>query len=165
MANGSKCKWMTQAAYARARNLSQAYVSGLCSKGVIKKNLKRIDPVQADAAIADFADPACDSHRKGGELLALTKPVKGTIHYWRKEDLKLKAALRQLEHDERIGLLVRKEDERAKGFAAGKKVKDALYQVTDRVSALLAAETDEVRVRSILLAEFNQLCGELAGEG
>lgn len=156
--------------YAKLRGVSVGYISKRVTAGVIHRNeYGYVNAKQATKAMDDYADPA---HKRKDKFARKVRggtrtnpPLSGdktTIAYWRREDLRAKAELRQLEHDQLVGKLVLNDDELAKGYDAGKHVKDNLMQVVDRLAALLAAENDEFTVREMLTKEFTQVCEELA---
>lgn len=159
---------ITQTEYAKRRGVSGSTINTMVKSGIIKLTARKlIDPVQADKALADTVDltrPSSKLRMTTTGVVASQDPARGTIVYWRRVDLQLRASLRQLEHDERIGKLVLQEDELAKGYEAAKRVRDGLWQMIDRLSALLAGESDENKVRDMLVHEVTQVCEELARE-
>ncbi|MEW6505508.1 MAG: hypothetical protein AB1457_16240 [Chloroflexota bacterium] len=74
-----------------------------------------------------------------------------------------KAAVRKLEYEERIGKLVDAKKVQETAFDIARRVRDGLLNIPDRVSAVLAAEKDEVRVRNLLADEIRAVLSELAG--
>lgn len=72
------------------------------------------------------------------------------------------ARLAELELKQKSGALVSKEDIRAVIFSAGRKLRDSLLQVPNRLAPRLASETDQHVITLMLTEEFNKALKELA---
>jgi hypothetical protein len=72
------------------------------------------------------------------------------------------AMLAKLEYEERTGKLVSAEEVRAKAFAAGRRLRDRLQTMADRVATLTAATSDRAKCHRIVMAEVNRALDELA---
>lgn len=101
---------VTQAEYARRKNVSNAYISKLVKMGVIRLKKGKVDPEQADNAILDYADPSRTDLKRDSGVKASQVPEKDSIAYWRKAELQIKTAIKKLEHDEKMGELVNAAD-------------------------------------------------------
>lgn len=67
--------------------------------------------------------------------------------------------------DERMGLLVRREDVRIAAFNAARKARDHLIGIPERLAAVLAAIDDVDEIARVLETEIERICGELSGAG
>jgi phage terminase Nu1 subunit (DNA packaging protein) len=72
----------------------------------------------------------------------------------RAEHEKHKAALAELKLQEKAGRLHDVEACRVEGFEEGRRVRDAVLSVPDRLSAVLAAEANERKVHALLAKEL-----------
>lgn len=93
-----------------------------------------------------------------------------------------KARLAKLEYEERVGMLVSKAEVQVAGFNTGRRIRDNMLNIPDRVVGAVAAEVrsavseaglapelagrlDLARVYSILAAEIRSALQEFAGDG
>jgi len=77
----------------------------------------------------------------------------------------LRGKLQELEYKQRIGELVSKREVEREAYELAKRVRDAILSIPDRVAAVLAAQTDQRRIREILLEELHHALEILAQEG
>ena len=140
-------EFMTQAAYARKRGVSPPYINKLVKAGVIKLKDKKVDPVQADAAIDAFADPAMVGRFDAEPHDFQKSRAAKEFHV---------ARIRQMEADELEGSLVPVKTVEEEAFRAGRRVRDALMNLPDRLAPVLAAETDARKIHEVLNKELRQ---------
>lgn len=74
------------------------------------------------------------------------------------------AALKKLDHDEKSGKLVDSETIQATAFRLARTVRDAIMNIPDRISSMLAAESDPIACSKILTDELVQALDELSSE-
>ena len=67
----------------------------------------------------------------------------------------------KLEYEERAGTLIRAADAEKLIFEFNRRARDAIMSIPDRVSHILAAETDPAEVHRILTLEILRVCEEL----
>lgn len=75
------------------------------------------------------------------------------------------ASIAQHKLKQLTGELVLAEDVRRAGFAAGRKLRDMLVGIPDRLATQLAAESDPAKIHAALDEEIRRVCDELAGLG
>ena len=75
-----------------------------------------------------------------------------------------RAKLVELEYQERVGTLVRKEEVEKEAYRVGRLVRDAVLNVPSRLAGILAAENDQRRVHDLLEKELRQVIEVLAIE-
>jgi hypothetical protein len=75
-----------------------------------------------------------------------------------------RSKIAELEFLERVGTVVDKEQGEAEQFRVGRQVRDALLTIPDRLSGVLAAETDQRKIHAILMQELRQALEALAGD-
>lgn len=73
-----------------------------------------------------------------------------------------RAKLVELEYEERVGTLVRKDEVEKEYFRKGRLVRDAVLNVPARLAGILAAETDQRKVHDQLETELRQALEALA---
>lgn len=104
-----------------------------------------IDPLQPAPALAAGGEAEDD------EVLGYMESTTRLQHY--------KAQLKEIEFAVETGALVDKAEFDREIFKTYRALRDKLLNVPDRVSAILAAETDPERVRSIIAREFERILG------
>ncbi|MCC7203119.1 MAG: hypothetical protein IT393_10730 [Nitrospirae bacterium] len=142
---------VSQSEYARRKGVSKQHISRLTQKGIISLDDGKIDPVQADKQLAAAKDPARDGLRKSD-----SKVKKGESSYWkaRTEREQIRAKRERLEYEKAIGQLVDAEEVRLSAFNRGRILRDAIFNLPDRLAPLLAAESDVKKVNAILHKEL-----------
>lgn len=72
------------------------------------------------------------------------------------EDKYYAASLKKIKLKKESGALVPKVAEERAGFECGRQLRDSILSIRERLSAILAAESDEFKVYQILTKELNQ---------
>lgn len=67
-----------------------------------------------------------------------------------------RAKLVELEYEERVGTLVRKDEVEKEMFQIGRLVRDAVLNVPSRLAGIIAAESDQRKVHDLLERELRQ---------
>ncbi len=75
---------------------------------------------------------------------------------------RFKTALLKITLDEKTGRLVEAEQVKVAAFNKARLVRDALLNIPDRISPILAAESDQGRVTELLIGEIRQVLEELS---
>jgi len=171
---------MTISEYARHRGCSHEAVRKAIDRGRIPTELdpkgKRhlIDPVEANKCWDQNTNKA---KQKGGAAVR-KKYVKDTSESDSKseddeepeseeskalprynESLKkkeyYKAEMARLEYEEKHGTLVKAEEVKKAAFDSARKLRERLYNIPDRLSQILAVESDPDRVHAAIMSEIN----------
>jgi phage terminase Nu1 subunit (DNA packaging protein) len=111
--------------------------------------------------------PSIHAYIKYKINLAIESFSKGDIDYAearRRKEL-AQAQLAELDLAEKEGELIQVATVENEAFTAGKKVKDGLSNIPDRISPLLAAESDKNKIYRMLTSEINQVLEFLVTEG
>lgn len=106
--------------------------------------------------------PVADAPRKPddqGDAVAVKSP---NINQSRAVKEAYAARLAKLDYEERIGKLVPAEQVKVDAFKVARSVRDALMNIPDRVSNLLAAETDPAKVHAMLADEIRIVLSKLS---
>ena len=135
-------------------------------KQLKKANIDYLQPFsfeEADAKIHAMRHPARDPFRKTKTRQQPT-PISGSLHDFAKEQAKkeyYKAEIARLEYEEKIGKLVEVEKVEKEAFRIGRLVRDAVLSVPDRLAGLLAAETDQHKVHTMIMRELSRALEDL----
>ena len=68
----------------------------------------------------------------------------------------------KMEYEEKAGKLTDASQVREEAFRAGRIIRDSLLGIPDRLSDVLAAEDNPVKVRQLLMDEFDAILNELS---
>jgi hypothetical protein len=174
---------VSQAEYARLRGVSRQYVGQMVAKGVIKLTGRKVNPDQADAALAAFSDPARPERRAkpqikpapvtepaatptfepvappraAGDLPTLLLKTRIKSEVERAKLLEIKAKVE-------AGKYIDADDVKAAAFNKAHAVRDAVLNIPERLAAVLAAENDPARVHELLAAEIRTALEDLSGD-
>lgn len=178
---------ISQAEFARRRGFSRQYVSRLVRQGVVRLVDGKLDPLEADAALAAQREPARPLRRAGGGSGATTDRAAGpasaprtsatgvSSHGAASGDLPTlllktrikseveRAKLLELKAKVEAGKYVDADEVKVAAFNRARVVRDSLLNIPDRVAAVLAAETDPQKVHALLAAEIRGALEELTG--
>ena len=177
---------ISQSEYARRRGVSRQYVSRLVKQGVIALENGKVDPVQADAAMAARRNPARPERRK--QVKTETQRVRGMppqdaavsaepvqlpgsgsgdlpkmlLKTRIKSELE-KGKLLEIKARVEAGKYVDADEVKVAAFNKARIVRDGLLNIPDRMALLLAAEDNEHKVHDLLTSEIRTALEELTG--
>lgn len=140
---------ITQASFARLRKVSRQRISRLIKDGVIPTHKGKINPVEAEVAIAARSAPAVTS---------VSYSAARTRHE------QFRAALAELDFKARSGEMIPVEAVKKVAFETGRRIREAVKNIAPRIESILAAETDVARVRAILDREHDAVLMDLSDE-
>ena len=170
---------ISQRAYARHRGVSHKAVQKAIAQGRITANGGKIDPAAADAQWEANTDQSKPRNSVSGrpklvpplpQVAAQNSPEppagNGATHpggYAGSRAVRENylARLAKLEYEERAGTLIKAADAEKLIFEFNRRARDAIMSIPDRVSHILAAETDPAEVHRILTREILRVCEEL----
>jgi hypothetical protein len=178
----SEMELVTRAEYARRVDVAARTIGKYCQKGVIPLHDDMINPDEADAALKKYlVDPigsgkhdlntgklAVDDGSPDDEGVGSRKRKTNNSTYTeaRTQEKKLKIELLRLEVSLRKGAMVLTKDVEFAAFTAARELRDRMLNIPDRVAAIVAAETDEVRVRDIITESIeNELTALIEEKG
>lgn len=170
---------ITQAEYARRRDVSRQYIHRLVTQGKIPTDEhKRIDPDIADAVLAQLADPA----RRLGEMPEESADALPAENYdadpateangnghtsfakFRSAREAYQAKLAQLDYEERAAKLVRKEDIEREAYDAARLIRDRFLAVPQEIAGTLVGMTDEREIIQYLRAKIRDALMEASND-
>lgn len=136
--------------YAKHRDVEYRMVQKYISSGFIP-SAAIVKEGRNVFILVDVADKALEKN-----VMAQGGTEKMSYSQARTERERYKAALAKLEWEEKSKILINADEVRNAAFNTGRMVRDALLNIPDRISAIVAAETDEPKVREILRTEITQ---------
>ena len=169
---------ITQAEYARRRDVSRQYIHRLVTQGKIPTDeLKRIDPDVADAVLAQLADPARrlndmpdDTDGIPAESYEGEAPAEpaGNGHTsfakFRSAREAYQAKLAQLDYEERAGKLVKKEEVEREAYDAARLIRDRFLAVPQEIAGTLVGMTDEKEIIQYLRGKIRDALMEASND-
>jgi hypothetical protein len=99
-----------------------------------------------------------------GERLRGEGPATGR-NEWKVRADRADALRKEMELKKELGQLVEVAEVRASGFKIGRQIRDGMLNIPDRLSTLLAAETDPKQIHAMLVTEIRQVLEVLADAG
>ena len=169
--------------YAKHRGVTPRQIRRLIQKGKIpdsalKPKGKRfiVDPDKADIALSGSLSQV---HKSGTTAPAKrTTPTKtkkiGPLTELEKRDLtlsecqrlheKYKAALKQLEFDQKSGELLPADEVKAVAFEIGRSIRDQIMNIPPRLGPILAGESDPNKIVKMLNDEFRKALEQMTDE-
>ncbi len=160
-------KRVSQSEFAKRQGWSRQYVGKLVKSGKIVLVKGKVDPEQALAAIKAQSEPSTELRAKsqsGTILPASPTDSRQAVDFVTARTMReaFKAKMAKMEYEEKAGKLTDAIKVREEAFRAGRIVRDSLLGIPDRLSDVLAAENDPVKVRQLLMDEFESILNELS---
>ena len=173
--------------YAKQRGVTPRQIRRLIQKGKIPKSALKpkgkrfiVDPKKADIALSGSLSQVHKSGKPASEkrTTPATTPAKkkkiGPLTELEKKEMTLaecqrlheryKAALKQLEYDQKSGRLVPAADVKAAAFEIGRSIRDQIMNIPHRLGPVLAGEADPARITQLLEDEFRTALEQLTDE-
>lgn len=182
---------ISQAEWARRRGFSRQYVNRLVRRGIVRLVDGKVEPAQADAALAAVREPARPARRSGDATPSRSDRGSERAQHSDPEPLSLSSGLpagqpfggdlptlllktrikseveraRLLEIKAKVeaGKYVDADEVKVAAFNKARVVRENLLNIPDRLAAVLAAENDPAKVHALLAAEVRQALMELTG--
>lgn len=157
---------MTQAEYARYRNVSKQAISDLIKRGIITLIAGKIDPEYADMQCARMLNPAKSKSLQQAEAPSDAPRSKVTEisdyqrHRAERERIEMETA--QLDLDERRGELIDRTGVLRGLTEAGHALRDQLMGLPRRLAPELAGCGDPQKAERDLEAEMRAVCDQFA---
>jgi phage terminase Nu1 subunit (DNA packaging protein) len=173
-----KRKLITRAAYAKIKGVAPRTIGKYTQKGIIPLHDNKIDPTEADKVLDGIlVQPLGSGKQKGNtgkspdgmktikvpaEAKVIHKPTDDeyggpavvTFVDARTREKLIKVELLELDLKLKKGETVPVKDVEFAAFTLAREVRDKMLNVPDRISAEVAAETDEIKVRNIIMAQI-----------
>lgn len=165
---------LTQKQYARRRGWSKQYVNQLVKQGRIPLIDGMIDPVAADAALAQNRDPArerrfsTNGFSKDGAAPATASvsagPTQGTFVKARTVREHYRALRERLEYEQLAGKVLPREEVQDAAFTIGRAVRDGLDVAARRIGEVVASKfgVNEAEAIDVVESEMRKTLEEFA---
>ncbi len=153
--------------YAKHRGVSHAAVQRAIdaeriSVIVLPDGTKKINPETADVEWVNNTDESQKPHTTHARSGA---PEMYTYAEARAVRANYEAKLLKLKYEKETAKLVDSEEMKSKIFQAVRTTRDAIMNIPDRISGILAAEGDQYQIHNILARELRQALEELSRAG
>lgn len=161
-------QYITKAAYARHRNVTPQSVNDYRLKGHLVTNEAgdRVDWRATDIKLGDTVDPI-----RGGDRSESSKSTEKNrssagagLLKARTQEAEARAKKAALDVAKALEEVVSAKDVEESALALATAAREALMAIPDRLSDVLAAESDASKVRTLLTKEIKHLCRKLSGE-
>ena len=161
--------------YAKHRGCAMSAVQKAISTGRITTTTDgRIDPVQADAEWGQNTAPRAGvptrhrtlppPPRRLSTSIAPDPALTGGGSYLVARGVRegFLARLAKIQYEEKLGKLINRDEVQVERFNTNRIIRDGVLNIADRVSAQLAAETDQKKVHEILTTEIRNALNGIA---
>lgn len=149
---------ITRAEYAERRGVAPRTIGKYVQKGVIPLWENKVWPEEADAALELYLVEPLGSGRYseslGGTSQRKAKSNNNTYTEARTQEKNLKIELLELDVALKKGQMVLVEDVEHAAFSAAREIRDRMLNIPDRVAAIVAAESDEIKVRDYITEQI-----------
>lgn len=152
---------MSQAEFARHRGVSRATVTEYKNKGLLVMTVDNlVDVAASKKSLNDHLDPLRGGARSGGNK----KPSADSKAYMaaKTREMEAKAVKQEMETRQRAGELLEKDDVYKTAFTLARNAQESIMATADRLSPLLAAESDAAAVHAMLSDELRLVCQNIA---
>jgi hypothetical protein len=169
-------KFISQAEYARQKDVSRQYINKLVQAGRIPTDeKKRIDPDIADAVLVQDADPARrlnDPEYESESIIEQDSDVGSSVSAtghtpfakFRSAREAYQAKLAQLDYEERAGQLLKKAEVERETFDVARQLRDRFLSLPQELSGTLVSLTDEKEIKKYLRAKIRDTLMEVADD-
>ena len=155
-------KFMTQAEFSRHRGVSRATVSEYKKKGLlIFTDDGRVDVAASEAKLDSSLDPSRGGDRSGRDVKPSANKDSDLMKAKVNESL-TKTAKQALEVEKMAGRLIEKEPTAMAAFTLSRNALESLLAIPDRLSTLLAVESDAAVVHELMSKEIRDVANTLA---
>lgn len=146
---------------AKLVNMSKQHIGKLAKEGKLVFGADRkIDEEEAKKQILNSKERV-----KAAEVE--TEADGDTLTYYKTQTEKYKSQITEIDLAKKRGELLVAEDVKKQAYTIGKKLNDSLISIPERISNIIAVESDPLKVRNILLQEIrlclNDVCDDLEG--
>ncbi len=180
MAVETKRELISRAEYARRKCVAARTIGKYCQRGIIPLHDNKIDPEEADRELAKilitplgsgWASAKSKSGGKGmdngisnGESSNGERLTNSYTEARTREKL-LKVELLEIDLQLKKGELTMTKDVEFAAFNAARAIRDRMLNIPDRISAIVAAASNEIKVRDIINEQFENELSSITDTG
>lgn len=155
-------------AMARALGVSHQAVAQAAKRGRIPRRPdKKYDvPVVMEAWTSTAGGLGAENGRHGRGQRQGNGGGEGGANFYAERAMREQylGLMAKLDYEERMGQLVSAEEVRATAFAAGRRLRERLESMADRIATLVAGSPDRAKCHKIVMTEVNRALDELADD-
>ncbi len=159
---------MTQADYARHRNVNRSYISRLAKRGILVLRGKLVDGAASDAVLddrpVDLESQATATAASRPPVDGVAPPPAGSFAQARTAEMVFRARLRKLEFETRSGTFLPADEVKVKWFTVARQIRDTLLAMPAKLAPQVAALGDMKEIRDLLDAEITAILRSLQEE-
>ena len=165
MATETPPRLMTKAEYAKHRGVSKPYISKLAKNGILVMRGSKVDVGATDTVLDDKPVDDIDAPPPMQQPVGTAPPPRpadgigqggATFGQARTIEMVFRAKLRRLEFETKQGKLIEAEVYRKTAANAFRAFRDSMLGIPDRVSTVVAAESDPKKVHLALKTEISR---------
>jgi hypothetical protein len=162
---------MSQADYARHRNVNRSHINRLAKRGILVMRGKLVDVAASDAVLDDkpvdqvLPEPhsAAQTPRVASDL-AGGAPQPGNFAQARTAEMVFRARLRKLEFETKSGKFLPSDEVKVKWYTLARQIRDKLLALPAKLAPQLAALSEAREIRDLLDAEIVAILKSLQEE-
>lgn len=163
---------VSRAEYAKRRGVAPRTIGKYVQRGIIPLHGNKIDPEEATLCLErHLVVPFGVDRKTVGTRSPGDKAKNNTQLYGSKatsfvnartREKEIKVQMLELDLKLKTGEMVMVKDVELAAFTMARKIRDRMLNIPDRVAAIVAAETDEVEVRNIILFQIENELSDLS---
>ncbi len=151
---------MSQADFARHRNVNRSHINRLAKRGILVMRGKLVDVAASDAVLDDKPvdqvlpeGHAAPQTPRAASDLAAGAPQPGSFAQARTAEMVFRARLRKLEFEIKSGKFLPSDEVKVKWYTVTRQIRDKALAMPAKLAPQLAALSDVREVRDLLEAE------------
>ena len=154
----TKGELISRAEYARRKGVAARTIGKYCQRKIIPLHDNLIDPEEADRELAKILIMPLGSGRvRANGMSCESSNGERLINSYseaRTAEKQLRVELLELDLQLKKGEMVLTKDVELAAFNAARETRDRMLNIPDRISAIVAAESDEIKVRDIIIEQI-----------
>jgi hypothetical protein len=157
---------ITRKEYARRKGVAPRTIGKYIQQGLIPLHDNKVDPIEADMCLSEvLVEPLGSGNNptNTGKKKSVPEAINdgegarpGTFIHARTREKEIKVEMLELDLQLKKGEMVLTKDVKVAAFTAAREVRDRMLNIPDRIAAIVAAETDEIKVRNIIMTQIEQ---------
>ena len=158
MAVETKGELISRAEYARRKGVAARTIGKYCQRKIIPLHDNLIDPEEADRELAKILIKPLGSGRVSAKGMSCESSngerLTNSYVEARTAEKQLRVAILELDLQLKRGEMVLTKDVEFAAFNAAREIRDRMLNIPDRIAAIVAAESNEIKVRDIIIEQI-----------
>jgi len=159
---------MTQAEYARHRNVNRSHISRLAKRGILVMRGKLVDVAASDAVLddkpVDQVLPEAHAAARAASDNSGSVAQPGNFAQARTAEMVFRARLRKLEFETKSGKFLSADEVKVKWYTLVRQIRDKLLALPAKLAPQLAALSEAAEIRDLLDIEIVAILKSLQEE-